>query len=328
MNMVKQRNPDEVSEEYQRFSGGRERKARSIVPDNYTPDELSALRHILLDRHHDVRFIPKTEDYQDAQKWLAKHHMDERYYAVNQDLDQDGIPDVEIREKGSDRPVVFKGYTVAKSRAPQRTMLAATYPDWDERKKHNFADALDEQTGTTYRSPFERTMMNEDRVNYIEQLRSQGYRIRAPKKKISVASAFKYFIMKPIMRAIKATLKDANVRIKWAAADAVKLEKVLRVNVVTDVAMRAVYGDEAVNNMDPPTYEDMRKVNKVPEYEMFTLDTLVKNRRQIAGIVAHWILEYLMMENFLPVGDYDIGAIVETAVDFMNRQRMSAEDGY
>ena len=87
----------------------------------------------VLSGRQDIRRIDNAQSVVGAQRWVDKHGFHDMYTVTNDDVDNDGIPDIIVKNKKGD-PIIVNGYTTVDSTYPYRYKYYTAYPTAEDRK--------------------------------------------------------------------------------------------------------------------------------------------------------------------------------------------------
>jgi hypothetical protein len=221
---------------------GRQRKLpeKEGVPELY---------RIVQDMKRDIKFIREAQSEAGANHWIAQHGYGDKLYVDKKDIDNDGIPDIIVKKRSDRSPYIVKGYTTVDSGYPLRNAYYTEVPK-DKRKEFTFRDFVKNISVDHYNKGGLSTTFNRKFIEGINRMRTAGYKIKPPSEKISAVTAFKMFIMKPLMKCIKEITKMIKAPFNLTAQKARTAEAYLRHNLVTEPVLVRIYGPEVLNVQD------------------------------------------------------------------------------
>jgi hypothetical protein len=310
----------EEREEYQRLHP-REKKEyerKFEVLDGYDKAEADHLQDLVINRKRDIRRIPGLETSAGASSWIEKRNLGKHLKVDNKDIDGDGIIDVIVRRIKDDLPYIINGYKTERSRFPYRQAYYEKYPTRDSRKGIRMGDYVMSELGESY-SPDEPTLReysNKEKNDYYEKLSERGYAKVIPRKKLTVANAFKIHFMKPIMKGIKLALKQANVTLTLSGVDAIQIEKVLRTQFITIPAMIGTYGQDVMDT-EKVDIKEWNNLKNRKEFRYTALDLIKSHltdpaqRKETLSQLAEAV--YLKMKQLNNIPN-DIPSAVEDSI--------------
>lgn len=235
---------------------------------------MDELTKIVLEMKQDIKQIRDAQSFEGAQEWVAKHGPD-LYTVSNDDVDNDGIPDVIVKNKDGNN-VIVNGYTTGKSTWPYRYAYYTEYPNEKARKEAR-------ELGTTFRSfitdmynpqydewglklQSENPFANQNGEAFEAKIKNAGYKKIIRPHNRTQYQAFVANIVKPIYDVVKYINEMLNV----------KTEPTLLSKVASDVwnqtilipAMIYVYGTELENVTD----SEWKKLRNRKEVKAAILD--------------------------------------------------------
>ena len=217
---------------------------------------MDELTKIVLEMKQDIKQIRDAQSLEGAKAWVEKHGP-ELYTVSNDDVDNDGIPDVIVKNKDG-KNVIVNGYTTGKSTWPYRNAYYTAFPTEEARKEAR-------EEGATFRSfitdmyqpqydewglklQSDNPFANEAGEAFEAKMKRSGYKKIIRPHNRTPYQAFVANIVKPIYDVIKYINGLLNV----------KTEPTLLTKVAADVwnqtilipAMIYVYGDDIANSTD------------------------------------------------------------------------------
>jgi hypothetical protein len=215
------------------------------LPRGYDQAESDALMRLIAEKKRDIKYLSEALTQQGAQNYIDRHGLGHELFVTDEDIDGDDVPDVIVKQRGTNLPIIVKGYRTAESDYPLRHLYYSHVPKGD-RKNYQMKDYLLSSLGEQYGSATSRAFMNIPAVDQINNWKRIGYKKMGLKHHISIPQAFKIHIMKPIMKNLKLSLKDRNIPLNLGAQEARELETFLRSRLITIPAMKSIYGDDVM----------------------------------------------------------------------------------
>jgi hypothetical protein len=291
-----------------------ERPKKLKLLENYDENEANALFHIIANKKRDVKMIRDALTKEGAQNYINKRRLQEHLYVDDRDIDGDSIPDIVVRQRNTNLPVIVKGYHTVKSDYPLRHSYYRDVPR-EDRKEVSIGDYLNHRLNVRYDTPLHR-VLNRDGVEVLKSWNASGYKKMTPKEKISVPLAFKLHFMKPLMRSLKQVLKANNIELKLKPQVARDLEAAIRNQLITIPAMKATYGEEVMNVIE----KDWKRLMTRKEYKVNSEHILrnlmsLENHHDVYFTVLTLIVNRLAeLEAIQPIPEQVAPQIVDLAI--------------
>lgn len=272
---------------------------------------MNELTRIVLDLNQDVRQIKEAQSLVGAQNWVKKHGPD-LYEVVNDDINQDGIPDVIVKNKNGEN-VIVNGYTTTLSTYPYRNAYYTTFPTQKERKEARLS-------GETYRNYItglynpqydsfglrlqldqngNPRWASQNGVDLERRLKNSGYeKIIRPSNRTPY-QAFVAKVIKPIYDVIKfMNGGKANSELLSKVASAIWNQTILI------PAMVFVYGND-VAQVSPNEWKKLRNKKEVKRAIALTVKPFLVNEQRIFDFVEVFVatcngLGYNIPQNVVP----------------------------
>ena len=169
------------------------RKKRTITPKNqFSMSKLVEL--VGSNGKQDIKKINKMQSVNGAREWIKKYGYEDIYSADHEDVDNDGIQEVVVKDKDG-KYVIINGYTLRPSDFPYREKYYEL--DEAERKKYNgykdyfrrgyYQPEYDKRTGeiSGWGINPEEDQFTQDMINHMYE-----YKSKLPKKKLSPYQLF------------------------------------------------------------------------------------------------------------------------------------------
>jgi hypothetical protein len=168
------------------------------LPPGYDKSESDALMRLIAEKKRDIRLIREAMTQQGAQNYIDRRGLGEFLMVDNADIDGDEVPDIVVRERGTNLPITVKGYKTEQSDYPIRSTYYSEIPR-EQRKGYSLKDYLDTKLGTRYTTPTQREFIDVNNANVLNTFKRLGYKDMFPKTKITIPNAFKIHVFKPII---------------------------------------------------------------------------------------------------------------------------------
>lgn len=246
----------------------------------------------------DIKYIRNALSKQGAQKWIDDHGYHGQLFVHDEDIDGDEIPDIVVRNQAG-QPYIIKGYTTTPSKYPYMHKYYTKYPTKELRKDHTFKDFIgDESLKTQYFQSGMKRIYDPNVEGPFNRLSTLGYAKMIPSPKVSITAAFKKFIIKPIMKTLKSSLKDV-IPLTLDPNMQRQLETYLRLNNIIFPAARAVYGDDVMNQSNED-FQKLIKRKEVNEFAARVLGNFIANRNEHLADLVYLILLYWLNHGGMP----------------------------
>ena len=203
----------------------------------------------VLSGKRDIRRINDAQSLQGAQRWVRKHGFDEMYDVTNEDVDQDGIPDIIVKRRIDNKPIIVNGYTTVDSTYPYRYRYYTQFPTEEERTQYGkgFKGYIQDIWGPQYDENGLKVTSysnNDAEEEFARKIKDAGYvRILKPNDK-NVYQVFVSKVIKPIYNLLKKGTENGKYPNDKKLA---KVASNVWDKVFTTAAMVYVYGDEVLN---------------------------------------------------------------------------------
>jgi hypothetical protein len=275
------------------------RKPKKVKVDNRPPRSrefvpkigMNDLLKVVLDLKQDVKLIKETQSKAGAETWIRNSGLQDYLYVEDEDLDNDGIPDVVVRDYQTQQPYIVKGFTTTKSNYPLRYGYYTRYPTVAGRKEVPFAQFVDDAFVENYGDGGLSREFNKEGDEGVDALNKMGYGIKMPSKTISVTQAFKRFIIKPVVKAIKDTAKEYNLNIPLSAAAVRQLENTYKFNLIVFPVLANLYGEGILD--DQRALNDVWQTKEAKEGYKVYMREFILNRENFIDELATTMLNFL-----------------------------------
>jgi hypothetical protein len=239
---------------------------------------MDVLLNLVQGLKRDVRLIKDAQSKAGAEDWIVRNGQQANLYVDDRDIDGDNIPDIIVRKRSDRTPYIVKGYTTEQSGYPQRYQYYTKYPLASDRKGHSYQDFIDETTVGQFTDGGYTRVPDERVLAALNQSKAQGYRVTLPKEKMTSVQAFKYFIMKPLIKGYKDFCKEFEGYQSQLTGQTVRtLETYLRNNLITIQVLRQLYGDQVLQ-VDGTLWKKLAQKKDVKQGCELMTKTLIKNR--------------------------------------------------
>jgi hypothetical protein len=267
-----------------------QRQPRALPSKTYMDD----LYKVVQDGKRDIKLIKDAQSKQGANEFILKHGLQDQLYVDDRDIDGDTIPDIIVRSRADNSPYIVKGYTTEQSSYPHRYKYFTEYPTAEERKGNPMRDYLEDYAVQGYSFDGQARQFDPEFASLNQKILSRGYKSLAPKPKLSPVQAFKRFIMKPVMTVIKKFYKfEAKDPLQIPADVAVKVEAILRNNLITAPVMVRVYGADVLQVQDPKDWHKLSQRKEVKQGVSGMMGEFIQQRILFAGDFVKGILDQL-----------------------------------
>ena len=242
------------------------------------------LIRVVVNLKNDVKQIREAQSVESANDWIQSHGYDDLYNVVEEDLDDDGYPEVVVKDN-SGKNVIVNGYTTEPSLFPYRKQYYSTHATKASRKnnpwknyiKNEFYHPVFDATGRTVQS------ISEDAAQFDDLISSHGYTRNMRPKKHSSYQAFTARCITPFYQALK-YLNHHNVPFKLAQLSAYIWKEIVR-----NPALVHVYGENVLQEVT-----DAKELTKLC------------NQREVKDAIENIVVPYIsdpkgMFEDILPI---------------------------
>jgi hypothetical protein len=274
---------------------GRGRTREKKLPEKVGMNDLY---RVVQDLKRDIKFVREAQSEAGAKQWIAQHGYGDKLYVDQKDIDDDGIPDIIVKKRSDRSPYIVKGYTTVDSGYPLRNAYYTNVPK-EERKTTTFRDYLEDISVDYYNRGGLSATLKPAFTENVDRMRSAGYKIRPPSEKITAYSAFKRFIMKPLMKAVKEIVKDRNYPFHLTAQKARDVESFLRHNLITEPVLLKVYGPDILQINDEKQMKKLIRQSKVQEGIKDLTAHLIDNRILMQDELVDGLVKILFDQNVI-----------------------------
>jgi hypothetical protein len=235
-----------------------------------------------VNERRDIKLIREAQSKQGAGNWISKHGYGDLLYVDDRDIDGDNIPDIVVRQRVDNAPYIVKGYTTDDSGYPLRHQYYTEYPTREERRGHSMKEWFDENAISEHADQGLRRVYKPEYVALYERDKALGYKMPKPRETVSIAQAFKQYIMKPIMKYLKLYLRERNVILTPEAVR--KAEQVFRNTVLTVPVLEEIYGTDQISGIDDNNViSKLSSRKEVKDGCIIILQKIIKDRGSYAG---------------------------------------------
>jgi hypothetical protein len=290
--------------------------------DNYDKVEADALQHLILQKKRDIRLLREAQTKQGAEAYIANRNLQDHLYVTDNDVDGDGVADIIVRQKQTDLPIIIDGYKTEKSKYPLRQAYYTDYPTRESRRGKSINDYLTQKLDAAYDTPTHR-QFNEQNTGIAKRWASKGYADFVPRETISIPTAFKVHMYKPIMKSLKEVLKANNIPLSLNPQAAREIESAIRAQLITIPAMQAAFTEEVMNVTD----DEWKRLNNKKEYKdeaTRILINLIRNRDEYAEHILQSIVEKLVELKAMPDIDSTLSESITQAAT-LNMPRLTKD---
>ena len=232
---------------------------------------MAELTKIVLDMNQDIKQIKDAQSVVGAKKWIAKNGPN-LYHLHEEDLNDDGIPDIVIKDRNENN-VIVNGYTTGESTYPYRYSYYSKYPTAADRKearadgmtfrehiKNMYEPQYDEFGWHLLRDEHGPQWANQEGTEFEAKMKNSGYtKIIQPKDKTPY-QAFISGVIRPLYFAIK--LISEIIGIKVDSSLLTKTAADIWNQTIAYPAMVFVYG-EGVINVEDSEWKKLRNKKEV-----------------------------------------------------------------
>ena len=209
--------------------------------------EMDRIAPAVLSGKQDIRRINNAQSLVGAQRWVDKHGFSDIYHVTGDDEDGDGIADVIVRERETNRPIIVNGYTTVDSTYPYRYKYYSAYPTEDERKEYGkgFKGFVNDMYNPEYDERGVRLLRNrnEQGAQFAAAVEHAGYtKVLQPHNK-TVFQVFTSKIINPIYKGFKSVNNGTYPGNKKLA----KVASNVWEKAFVATAMVRVYGEEVLS---------------------------------------------------------------------------------
>ena len=242
------------------------------------------LIRVVVNLKNDVKQIREAQSLESATDWIQSHGYNDLYNVVEEDLDDDGYPEVVVKDN-SGKNVIVNGYTTEPSLFPYRKEYYSKHPTKASRKnnpwknyiQNEFYHPVFDATGRTVLS------ISDDAARFDETISNHGYTRSMKPKKHSSYQAFTVRCITPFYQALK-YLNHHNVPFKLAQLSAYIWKEIVR-----NPALVHVYGEDV-----------LREVSDAKEL------TKLCSQREVKDAIENIVVPYIsnpkgMFEDILPI---------------------------
>ena len=216
------------------------------------------LIRVVVNLKNDVKQIRDAQSVESAQDWIERKGYQNLYDVVEEDLDDDGYPEVVVKDK-SGKKVIVNGYTTEPSLFPYRRYYYANNPTKAERKNNpwrqyvanNLYKPTYDETGRTLQA------IAEEGAEFDDFIGSHNYSKRITPKNRSSYQAFSERCVAPFYKALK-YLNYNQIDFKQT-----QLAGYLWREIVRDPALTHVYGANVLAEVQDQ--KELAKICKAPE---------------------------------------------------------------
>ena len=230
----------------------------------------------------DVKQIRDAQSVPSAQAWIERNNYGNVLEAVEEDLDGDNYPEIVVKSKLTNKPVIVNGYTTTPSLFPYRNLYYDKYPTAAARKGKSLRNYLqNEWFNPTYTDDGKVDKWNQEAQDFNTHLTDRGYtKLLKPNNR----TYYQLFTQKCITPFYTA-LKYLNHKVPFKLT---KLASYIWNQIVINPAFIHIYGEEAIQNLSP---EDVKNLRNRPEI-----------KEAINDIVKQYLTNpYSMFTDILPI---------------------------
>lgn len=230
----------------------------------------------------DVKQIRDAQSVPSAQAWIERNNYGNVLEAVEEDLDGDNYPEIVVKSKLTNKPVIVNGYTTTPSLFPYRNLYYHKYPTAAARKGKSLRNYLqNEWFNPTYTDDGKVDKWNQEAQDFNTHLTDRGYtKLLKPNNR----TYYQLFTQKCITPFYTA-LKYLNHKVPFKLT---KLASYIWNQIVINPAFIHIYGEEAIQNLSP---EDVKNLRNRPEI-----------KEAINDIVKQYLTNpYSMFTDILPI---------------------------
>lgn len=230
----------------------------------------------------DVKQIRDAQSVPSAQAWIERNNYGNVLEAVEEDLDGDNYPEIVVKSKLTNKPVIVNGYTTTPSLFPYRNLYYDKYPTAAARKGKSLRNYLqNEWFNPTYTDDGKIDNWNQEAQDFNTHLTDRGYtKLLKPNNR----TYYQLFTQKCITPFYTA-LKYLNHKVPFKLT---KLASYIWNQIVINPAFIHIYGEEAIQNLSP---EDVKNLRNRPEI-----------KEAINDIVKQYLTNpYSMFTDILPI---------------------------
>ena len=230
----------------------------------------------------DVKQIRDAQSVPSAQAWIERNNYGNVLEAVEEDLDGDNYPEIVVKSKLTNKPVIVNGYTTTPSLFPYRNLYYDKYPTAAARKGKSLRNYLqNEWFNSTYKDDGKVDKWNQEAQDFNTHLTDRGYtKLLKPNNR----TYYQLFTQKCITPFYTA-LKYLNHKVPFKLT---KLASYIWNQIVINPAFIHIYGEEAIQNLSP---EDVKNLRNRPEI-----------KEAINDIVKQYLTNpYSMFTDILPI---------------------------
>ena len=230
----------------------------------------------------DVKQIRDAQSVPSAQAWIERNNYGNVLEAVEEDLDGDNYPEIVVKSKLTNKPVIVNGYTTTPSLFPYRNLYYHKYPTAAARKGKSLRNYLqNEWFNPTYTDDGKVDEWSKEAQDFNTHLTEKGFtKLLKPNNR----TYYQLFTQKCITPFYTA-LKYLNHKVPFKLT---KLASYIWNQIVINPAFTHIYGEEAVQNLSP---EDAKNLRNQPEI-----------KEAINDIVKQYLTNpYSMFTDILPI---------------------------
>ena len=242
------------------------------------------LIRVVVNLKNDVKQIREAQSVESANDWIQSHGYSDLYNAIEEDLDNDGYPEVVVKDN-TGKNVIVNGYTTEPSLFPYRKQYYSTHPTKASRKnnpwknyiKNEFYHPVFDATGREVQS------VDAEATAFENSITSHGYtRTMKPKDRTSY-QAFTERCITPFYQALK-YLSLRGIPFKLAQLSAYIWKEIVR-----NPALVHVYGETVFQEVT-----DAKELAKLCK------------QREVKDAIERIVVPYIsdpkvMFENILPI---------------------------
>ena len=258
---------------------------------------MDELTKIVLDMNQDIKQIREAQSLEGARNWVQKHGPN-IYDAVQEDVNEDGIPDIIVRNKQG-KNVIVNGYTTDKSTYPYRYGYYTLYPTQEARKQaREDGMTFREYINSMYRPQYHEDGIrlqrdqagnpiwgSEDGITAERKMKNSGYdKIIRPNDR-SIYQAFTKFVLKPIYDVVKFLNKKYNIQTNPMLLN--KVASTIWNQAVLLPVMAHVYPNLDVSKLTDKEWKKLRNRKEV--------------KKGIASVAVFYIRSPKAMIDFIPM---------------------------
>ena len=227
--------------------------------NKYGDSGMEELIRTVVNLKNDVKQIREAQSVDSANDWITTHGYGGLYMAQEEDLDNDGYPEVVVKDRSTGRNVIVNGYTTVPSLFPYRKQYYSTHSTKESRKNHPWQSYIKNEF---YQPVYDNTGRNitaysEEATQFDNNIGQYGYTKRMKPKNRSSYQAFTARCITPFYKALT-YLTFRNVPFKLAQLSAYIWKEIVR-----NPALSHVYGAGVLEQVTDP--KELTKLCSQPD---------------------------------------------------------------